>query len=178
MLINGVRKVAQEIFQDNRGSFIKTYTSNLYDDFGMRGVQEYFFSKSKKNVWRGMHLQVGAFASNRLIFCVNGAVIDFLIDLRKESNTFLNVMSFELNADDIAEGVMVPAGVAHGFLSLRDGSEMHYISDKAYSSEHDTGVNALSIPRIANRLKEFKIIMSRRDATLPELNDFIPNHFR
>ena len=172
-MISGVRKVTQKIFRDNRGSFIKTCNSDLHDEFGLRGVQEYFFSKSKKHVWRGMHLQVGEFASNRLIFCVNGAVIDFLLDLRKDSPTFLNVVSFELKADEAAEGVAVPAGVAHGFLSLCDGSEMHYISDKVYNELYDTGVSPTSVPLLLNRLEGFSINISDRDKQLPSLQDFL-----
>jgi len=172
-MISGVKKTSQKIFCDNRGSFVKTFNSEQYKDFGLEEVQEYFFSKSKKNVWRGMHLQVGEFASNRLIFCVNGTVSDFLLDLRKSSQTFLNVMSFELKSDRIAEGVFVPAGVAHGFLALSDLTEVHYISDRVYNQECDTGVNPNSIPEISRLLDEKVFEISDRDLRLPMLQEFL-----
>jgi len=172
-MISGVRKLKQQIFKDNRGSFIKTFNADLYDEFRLRGVKEYFFSKSKKNVWRGMHLQIGEFASNRLIFCVNGAVFDFLLDLRKHSDTYLNVVSLELRGDNYAEGVFVPAGVAHGFLALCDYTEIHYISDRVYNQDSDTGVNPYSISEISKFLHKNEIEISHRDRELPTLENFL-----
>lgn len=175
-MIEGVRQIKLQPFVDKRGLFAKTLDFGMIEGFGMRGVEEYFFSKSDKFVWRGMHLQTGQQASNRIIYCTNGAVNDFLIDLRKNSPTFLGVLELELNAEDTMDGVFVPAGVAHGFLSMVDYSEVHYISDKSYKSEFDTGVNPFSIPFISKRLAGFQISLSERDKKLPTLDQFVESH--
>jgi dTDP-4-dehydrorhamnose 3,5-epimerase len=174
-MITGVKRTSLSRFTDHRGSFIKTFDADQQKKFGLRGVKEYFFSKSNKNVWRGMHLQVGQFASNRLIYCLNGAAIDFLIDLRKNSKSFCSVQSFDLKSDQKIEGVFVPSGVAHGFLALRDQTEIHYISDRSHHRDYDSGVNPYSIPEIAKVLDNTDITISTRDMQLPSLKDFLEN---
>lgn len=162
--INGLKKVLlPKHFRDNRGLFVKLFATNLFGDFE---IAEVYFSKTKKGFIRGMHYQSGKFANNRIIYCSNGTIHDILIDLRKKSNTFLNVYSVKLNANQNF-AIFIPKGVAHGFQALTTNATVIYLSDKKYSEKYDKGVFPLS--------EEFswpiKINgISKRDKTLPKLN--------
>ena len=151
---------------DERGDFTKILSLNITPSLG---IEEVFFSKTKEGFVRGMHFQDGPFLNNRIISCVGGKVFDVLLDLRPNSNTFLNIFSIELNSL-ISQAIYVPAGVAHGFQSLENSSQMLYFSDKIYNSNFDSGVSPI----------EFGINwpikvqgMSKRDAALPTLSEYL-----
>lgn len=171
-MINSVEKIKINKSIDSRGEFLKTFSLKYAFSDKIQNIQEYFTSKSTKNVWRGMHLQVGKYASNRIIFCSRGSVLDFLLDLRPNSSTYLKLNKFKLVSSEVAHGLFVPKGVAHGFLALKDNTEIHYISDRVHNPDYDTGVNYKSIPDIAKALESFPVIVSERDKTLHHLDDF------
>jgi dTDP-4-dehydrorhamnose 3,5-epimerase len=151
---------------DERGDFTKILSLNVTPELC---IEEVFISKTKKGFVRGLHLQNGPSLNNRIISCLTGKVFDVLIDLRPDSSTFLNISSTELNSL-LPIGLYVPSGVAHGFQSLENDSQLIYFSDKAYNSNFDTGVapikSGIDWPiRVAG--------MSERDASLPSLNEYL-----
>lgn len=156
---------------DNRGSFMKVLTLEVRTKIGEFRVQDYFLTQSLQTVIRGMHLQVGEYMNNRIIFVNKGKVEDVLIDLRdwqdKTSQPRKNVMY--LGPEEEFDCVFVPAGVAHGFATIKE-AEIIYLSDKIYSAEHDKGFNPLSFSHtweIANP------ILSERDEHLPSVKNFV-----
>lgn len=156
--------------EDNRGVFSKITTPDASEFLKKFNVQDLFLTKSRKNVIRGMHLQVKEFSSNRIIHVSKGEINDLLLDLRagvfdKKINRFSRRLGPQCEFDSI----YVPAGVAHGFETLEE-SEIIYLSDKVYSFEHDTGINPLSFsfPWINTNP-----IISERDINLPTLEEFL-----
>ena len=127
-------------FQDQRGSFIKTYHHNTYSVLGIDlTMEEEFYSLSNKNVIRGMHFQQPPHAHNKLVYCPHGAALDVLLDLRR-GTTYGQVAVTELTADN-GHILYIPKGVAHGFLSLEDQTLMVYKTSTAHAPQSDMGIH-------------------------------------
>lgn len=155
---------------DNRGSFVKTFNDNVFLDLGINfKVKEQFISKSKKNVIRGLHFQKPPFEHDKIVFCSRGNVIDVLVDLRKHSKTFLKTFSIELDSE-VDEYIFIPAGVAHGFLSKQDDSELIYLTSTVHEPEYDSGIHYNSINF---NWPISQPIVSDRDLKLPSLSEFL-----
>ena len=179
MSIKGVKLFNYYNATDSRGSFSKAFEFKEHDTNGFRGVKEIFSSRSNAGVWRGMHLQVGSFASNRIIYCNSGRAKDYLLDLRHNSSTLGETMNIQFcSLQYSSRAIFVPAGVAHGFLSEENGTEIFYITDAIYSAEHDTGVNVFTTS-IANSLPSMELLdFSERDAQLLDYNEFLKYDYK
>jgi dTDP-4-dehydrorhamnose 3,5-epimerase len=156
--------------QDNRGLFTKIFTTEILPKIKNFSVQDYFLTNSKTAVIRGMHLQVNEHANNRVIFVNHGKVEDVLIDVRNWKNevTLPHKNSIYLGPEEEFDCVFVPAGVAHGFATIKD-AEVVYLSDRNYSVAHDRGFNPLSF---SHAWEVDKPVLSKRDKNLPSLKDF------
>jgi dTDP-4-dehydrorhamnose 3,5-epimerase len=162
--IEGVKYFSNDKALDHRGYFKKLFNSE-WNGAELFPTAEVFVSNSLPGVIRGMHLQVGESANQRLISVVSGQVFDVLIDLRSSSSTFLKLQCKILDSDSDAM-VFVPSGVAHGFQAISE-STMLYLSSSVYNPEHDKGINVNSLA-INWPLKNH--IVSERDSNLTPLN--------
>ncbi len=165
----GLRLLQPRIFKDARGSFTKTFHADFFAELGIHfSPREEFYSTSAKNVIRGMHFQIPPRAHCKLVYCSAGRVLDVLLDLRPTSPTFRRVFSRELKGDP-AELLFIPAGFAHGFLSLEDASIMVYQTDIVHAPECDTGIawDSFGFEWPVNNP-----IISARDRGLPRLENF------
>ncbi|NMZ42805.1 dTDP-4-dehydrorhamnose 3,5-epimerase family protein [Pseudomonas proteolytica] len=136
----GCFELQGSIFKDNRGVFLKTYHDETFEQMGLRtDWKEEYYSISGKNVIRGMHFQTPPAAHAKLVYCLHGEVLDVVIDLRVDSPTYLESRSFRLSPAR-GNSIYIPAGLAHGFLSLTEGSVMQYKVTSVYSPEHDAGI--------------------------------------
>ena len=158
------------IFRDARGSFVKTFNRNTFHELGLDfEPREDFFSTSAKNVLRGMHFQLPPADHAKLVYCITGSVLDVVLDLRKNSPAFGRSCARELSAAN-REMFFIPAGFAHGFLTLDDGATMVYQTSTGYSPAHDAGVCWDSFGfdwPVKNP------ILSERDQKFPALRDFL-----
>src|SRR5438046_10768097 len=84
-------------------------------------LQQLFYTRSVRNVLRGMHLQVAPHAQSKLVCCISGSILDVLVDLRPETQGFGRSISFRLTGKT-PQALYVPPGVAHGFLVESDGA--------------------------------------------------------
>jgi dTDP-4-dehydrorhamnose 3,5-epimerase len=168
MAIENVQTLVTNSLTDHRGEFVKVFSSKREVGLPSFRLEESFYSTTRKGVARGMHLQVGEGASNRIITCLEGQILDVLIDLREGSNTFLEIQQTIMGPDDV-KSIYVPAGVAHGFVAL-ENSLTHYLSDYVHIPELDKGIHmeslGLDFP--------FKnLIVSERDRKLPTLDSWL-----
>ena len=109
--VNGAFTVIPQRYQDNRGFFQEGYNSDKYEG-KIKACSQLSFSKSKKNVIRGMHCaQYG-----KLVQCLQGSVIDYMVDLRPESSTYLKWTSVQLSADSPKQ-VYIPPRCGHGIFA-------------------------------------------------------------
>ena len=169
--MDGILYYENMAFNDLRGNFAKLYQNGRETPGLEFHLQEIFISKSKKDVIRGFHLQMGSSANHRLISVVNGSVLDVLLDLRPESPTFMRFHSREMNAAN-PHILIVPPGVAHAFLALEE-CQMVYVSDKVFDPELDAGVNPL---QCGYDWPVVEPIISARDLQLPTSQEWQDTH--
>lgn len=125
--IAGAYVVELEKIEDERGFFARTFCR---EEFGRIGLIERVAQCSVsfnlgKGTLRGMHSQVAPHEEARLVRCTRGAIYDVLLDLRRDSPGFGKWMARELTAEN-RTGLYVPEGVAHGFQTLMDNTEVFY----------------------------------------------------
>lgn len=101
------------------------------------------------------------------MFATGGEVVDLVIDLRVGSPTFMQLWEQRLNPE--SQGVLIPAGCAHGFLVIDSPAVLVYAQEAAYNRECDTGVNLRSLLTTRD-IASFEL--SDRDQDLPALTDF------
>ncbi|MGV0954048.1 MAG: dTDP-4-dehydrorhamnose 3,5-epimerase family protein [Fluviibacter sp.] len=138
-LLPGLWHVGLRLFQDPRGSFVKTYAQSIYREHGVDADwQEEFYSVSRKHVLRGMHFQVPPADHAKLVYCAHGSVLDVMLDLRKGLG-YGRVAHVRLDSAEPSVLVM-PSGIAHGFLSLMDDSLMVYKTSAEHNPACDAGI--------------------------------------
>jgi dTDP-4-dehydrorhamnose 3,5-epimerase len=138
--LEGLFLIQSNVFKDQRGIFVKTFHKESFEENGLETVfRESFFSISKKNVIRGMHFQLPPDDHVKLVYCTYGKVLDVVVDIRNNSQTYGKSFSVELTEDN-GNILYIPKGFAHGFKSLTDNSVVVYLTTKEYSPENDTGI--------------------------------------
>lgn len=168
--LEGVLELFLKSFEDNRGYFIKTYDYQTFSEIGItEHFVEEFFTISKKGVFRGMHFQLPPHDHSKIVYCTSGEVIDFIVDLRKDSITYGKTIELKLSAEKY-NMVYIPKGFAHGFYAISNLATMVYKVSSLHSPEHDTGIlwSSLSIP-----LPEENLIISNRDKSFISISDFV-----
>lgn len=129
-----------ELFPIVHEGVIKNFDAEEFAEMGLAtDFKEEFFSTSIKKVLRGMHFQTPPADHVKLVCCVEGAVKDVVVDLRKNSATFGKHCAFDLSAEK-ANMLYIPKGFAHGFLTLSEKATMLYNVTSVYSPENDKGI--------------------------------------
>lgn len=132
--IAGARLIEPRVFGDDRGFFMETWNAATFAQGGLdlTFVQDNH-SLSSAGVLRGMHFQVGR-PQGKLVRVVAGAAYDVIVDLRRESPTFGRWYGVELSAAN-RRMLWAPPGMAHGFVSLQDGTQFLYKCTDFYAPE-------------------------------------------
>lgn len=160
--------------EDPRGFFARTFCA---DDFRARGlepgiVQCNISYNETRGTLRGMHYQAAPHEETKLVRCVRGAVVDVALDLRLESPTYLRWAAVELSAEN-RRAFYIPKGVAHGFQTLVDDTELYYEMSERYAGEAARGVR-WNDPAFGIEWPIAAPILSASDAAWPDfagLND-------
>ncbi|HZV46830.1 MAG TPA: dTDP-4-dehydrorhamnose 3,5-epimerase [Thermodesulfovibrionales bacterium] len=157
-------------FEDTRGFFMETYK---YSDFLRNGIQEHFvqdnYSRSVRDVLRGLHYQRNPHAQGKLIQCIKGKIFDVAVDIRKGSPTFMQWISSELSEEN-NRMFYVPPGFAHGFIVVSDIADVIYKCTKEYSPEDDRGI-IWNDPDIQIRWPIQEPVLSEKDSRHALLRD-------
>ena len=172
-IIEGCILLEPKVFSDERGTFFVSYEKSQLEsllDHPISFVQDNH-SVSRKGVLRGLHFQTGNHAQAKLVRVTRGAVIDVVVDLRKESPTFGKHFKTELSAQN-KKILFVPRGLAHGFLALEDQTEFVYKCDNYYNKSSEEGIifNDPSL-NIDWEYPIDKMIISEKDLNLPNFTD-------
>lgn len=137
----GVHVVEPEPVGDERGLFARTWDPALLAEHGLDPAvaqSSVSWNRSAATL-RGLHFQRAPHAEVKLVRCTAGAVFDVAVDLRPASPTYTRWVGVELTAENRL-ALYVPRGCAHGFLTLRDGSEVYYQISTPYHPEASDGV--------------------------------------
>ena len=137
----GVLVIELAPLADDRGFFAVGFSRKLFDEHGLNPhVEQVNVSyNAARGTLRGLHYQKPPFAEAKTVRCVRGAAFDVAVDLRPDSPTYCQWFGVELNADN-RRAVYVPEGVAHGFQTLTDDTEVLYTVSAAYTPSHYGGV--------------------------------------
>jgi dTDP-4-dehydrorhamnose 3,5-epimerase len=131
-----VKIIEPRVFGDDRGFFMETWNARTFAGLGLNldFVQDNH-SRSVRGVLRGLHYQLEQ-AQGKLVRVTAGAVYDVAVDLRRSSAHFGKWVGVELTAEN-KRMLWVPPGFAHGFLTLKDGTEFLYKCTDFYAPEHE-----------------------------------------
>lgn len=148
-------------------------TTNILDlEFDLKNKtifrpNQLILTESKKNVFRGFHYQK-KIPQEKLVTLIMGKIDDFIIDLRKNSNTYKKIIKINLQSND-RKFIYIPKGCAHGFYTKAKKNKILYLIKGKYKHELQSGINLLD-PTFKNFTKSFrKLIMSKKDKQLPFL---------
>jgi dTDP-4-dehydrorhamnose 3,5-epimerase len=138
--LNGLVIIEPKVFPDDRGFFFESYNKNVFaqNEISTEYVQDNQ-SISKKGVLRGLHFQLAPHEQGKLVSVVRGAVIDVAVDIRKSSATFGKHFAIELN-DQNRLLLWIPAGFAHGFVTLEDNTIFTYKCNNFYNKQSESGI--------------------------------------
>lgn len=137
----GVFEIEMQLNSDDRGFFARSWCQKEFKDHGLNGnlVQCSVSLNLRKGTLRGVHYQEAPFAETKVVRCTAGAICNVVLDLRERSPTFKQWFTKELSAENRLS-LYIPAGCAHGFLTLTDESEVLYQMSEFYHPEAGRGV--------------------------------------
>lgn len=168
-----VKLVTPRRFHDNRGYFYEAWSAKAFAGAGLDFdfVQDNVSLSLRRGTVRGLHFQLAPNAQAKLVSCLRGAILDVAVDIRAGSPTFGRHVAAELSGEN-GRALMVPAGFAHGFVTLVDDTIATYKVDAPYSQPDDRGIYwadpALGIDW---PITEAEAEMSDKDKILPRLAD-------
>jgi len=139
--ISGAFLIKPQPARDARGYFARTFCVEEFTAHGLdpRIVQSSLSFNEQRGTLRGMHYQPAPHGENKLVSCTRGSIYDVIVDLRRGSPTYLQWLSFTLTASSL-DGLFIPAGCAHGFITLEDDCLVRYDISAFYQPQHARGV--------------------------------------
>lgn len=167
--IRGAFVVELEPIADERGFFARTYCEREFAEHGLcaRFAQCSVSYNRRRGTLRGLHYQTAPYEETKLVRCTRGALYDVIVDVRAGSPTYARHVALVLSAENRTM-LYVPPGLAHGFQTLEDETEIFYQISEPYRPEHAAGV-AWDDPTLAIAWPEMARVISERDRTLPRL---------
>jgi len=137
----GVRVIDPSPHADDRGRFMRAWCAGEFEEQGIHfvPVQANMGFSKKKGTIRGMHFQEAPALEAKLVRCTRGAMFDLALDLRPDSPTYRQWFGVELSAEN-GRMLFVPENCAHGYQTLEDATEMHYMTSALYSPSAARGV--------------------------------------
>ena len=167
----GVRLIEPDVFGDNRGYFMETWSRDKWAELGLSPafVQDNESFTAKKGTLRGLHCQLDPFSQAKVVRVIRGAVMDVAVDLREGSPTYLKWCAAELSGDNKRQ-LFIPKGFLHAFLTLTDDVIFAYKVDAPYAPAADRSIR-FDDPAIGVDWGIDAPILSKKDAAAPLLKD-------
>jgi dTDP-4-dehydrorhamnose 3,5-epimerase len=161
--------IQPEPFADERGSFFRAFCAAEFELHGLEAkyIQSNISTNKLMGTVRGMHFQKSPDAEVKIVRCISGVIYDVVVDVRKDSPTYLKSFSAELSESN---GMMmyVPKGFAHGYQTLSDFSAVHYMVSNRYSPVSECGLR-YNDPAININWPLPMISISNKDANWPPI---------
>ncbi len=167
--IPGAFVINHEPFGDDRGFFARSFCQKEFRNRGIEfnPVQANTGYSKNRGTLRGMHYQTGKHAESKFIRCIRGAVYDVIIDLREESETYMNWFGVELTAENRTM-FFLPEGCAHGYQTLADDTEVFYMVSSFYEPGAEKGIR-WNDPAFNIEWKQTEeLIISEKDRSWPD----------
>jgi dTDP-4-dehydrorhamnose 3,5-epimerase len=167
--LTGVLVVEPDVFRDERGFFLETFSRSKYARGGIdcEFLQDNH-SRSQRNTIRGLHSQ-RQHPQGKLVRVLVGSIIDVVVDIRRDSPTYLKWISVELSADNFRQ-IYVPPGFAHGICITSDVADIEYKCTDYYDPNDELRI-AWNDPAIGIRWPIENPILSDKDGHAPNLEE-------
>lgn len=170
--IPGLKVFEPKVWGDERGYFFESYNQTMFREAGINDtfVQDNQ-ARSVRGVLRGLHYQIGEFAQSKLVRCIEGEVLDVVVDIREGSPTYGKTYGVILSATNKRQ-LYVPRGFAHGYAVLSETAEFAYKCDNFYAPTHEGGL-AFDDPNlnIDWQLSAAEIRLSEKDKVNPTFGE-------
>ena len=129
-------------FLDKRGFFSEIYNKEFLANIGINEtfVQDNYSYSKQKYTLRGLHFQKYPHEQAKIVRVIQGSILDIVLDIRKDSNTYLKSLNFELSKKNFSS-IYIPKGFAHGFLTLEENSEVMYKTSDFYNKESEVSLS-------------------------------------
>ena len=170
--IEGLIIIEPRVFGDERGYFFESFKREAFEHLGLGFdfVQDNE-ALSSKNIFRGFHYQLPPFAQTKLVRVITGSVLDVVIDIRPDSESYGRHFTILLSGENKKQ-LLVPKGFAHAYLSLEDNTIFSYKVDNYYSKDNERGISVNQIPcEIDWPIAPDQFITSEKDKLLPKFGD-------
>jgi dTDP-4-dehydrorhamnose 3,5-epimerase len=140
-VLSGVLHITPPRFGDHRGFFAETYSHRACLEYGIdtEFVQDNHSLSAQIGTVRGLHFQAPPHAQAKLVRCGRGAIFDVAVDIQRGSPTYGHWVGYTLSAENGAQ-LLIPAGFAHGFVTLQPDSEIIYKCSDYYAPETEGAV--------------------------------------
>ena len=171
--IAGHLLIERKTFSDFRGSLLKVFEDqdSAKLSFPEKIKQINLVESTHIGTIRGMHVQPHPFTESKLITCIKGVVFDVVIDLRKDSSTFLKWSAYLLDATN-NHSIVVPSGCAHGMQALSENSTLLYVHTNDFTAKYESCLNPFD-PDLAISWPISASVISQRDSKLPTLAQWL-----
>lgn len=168
---DGLIKIINNNFVDERGIFKKVYSNkwNL-EEFDVC-LETNIVKNLLPGTVRGMHFQNKPFSETKLISVIQGRIIDFVIDLRTNKQTYGEIFHIELSSENNLQ-MLIPKGFAHGYQTLEENTIVIYSVDSSYEPSAEHGINPKS-PQIMSLFPVPIQVISDKDLSWPLLDEFL-----
>ncbi len=126
------------VYEDERGFFFESFNQNVFNKIVNKKIKfvQINHSKSVKNVIRGIHFQKKPYEQGKLLRVLKGKILDVMLDLRKDSLTYLQWDSIEVSEENKKQ-IWIPEGYGHGFSVLSEIAEVEYLTTNFYDSKSE-----------------------------------------
>jgi dTDP-4-dehydrorhamnose 3,5-epimerase len=161
--IDGPKLMAPAVHGDQRGFFAETFRADWLGEVSWAQDNQ---SRSRRGTVRGMHFQTHP-GQAKLVRCARGAILDVVVDLRRDSPTFGEWEGYALD-DEYLHVIFVPVGFAHGFAVTSDEADVVYKVSSYYDAETERGFK-FDDPAVGIEWPDGELIVSERDRTAPVL---------
>jgi dTDP-4-dehydrorhamnose 3,5-epimerase len=138
--LEGAFVIEIQKLEDERGFFARAFCQREFQENGLNpNMAQCNISYNKqKGTLRGMHFQAAPYQEAKLVRCMQGAIYDVIVDLRPESETYMEHFAIQLMANNY-NALYVPEGFAHGFLTLEDNTNVFYQMSEFYAPGYARG---------------------------------------
>lgn len=142
--IEGSFLIKHDLYKDDRGMFGREFCSDILNKYYKCNPKFKIFQtnisfNTLKGTLRGFHYQVGKSSEIKIITLYQGEIFDVIIDLRKGSKTFNKWQSIKISSNNV-HSLIIPKGCANAFLTLKDNTIVHYITNKKYNQSLERGI--------------------------------------
>jgi dTDP-4-dehydrorhamnose 3,5-epimerase len=181
--IHGCFVIEHDVFPDERGLFREWFKASALKELGINfEIAQANFSVSNQGVIRGLHYSLAPEGQSKLVTCVQGRILDHLVDIRVGSPTYLEKVSVGLDSNS-GISLFIATGVAHGFSVPKETSAISYLTSSEFSSYYEKGINPLdktlnidwSLPGSTKSVMS-KADLDAKDYEFALLNNLLPTY--